>query len=144
MADVVVDVRRDPLRVEFYDPRPSWATTFVRRALEADARFQVATLSSTSRGISAQTGGAVPLDDPRLDAFDVVIVGGLDRLSAADVRALDRYMRERGGAVVVVPDQRIDAGPARDLRRLVRLASRYGATATSRTSWSACSSSPRS
>ena len=115
MADVVVDVRRDPLRVEFYDPRPSWATTFLRRALEADARFQVATLSSTSRGVSVQTGGAVPLVDPRLDAFDVVIVGGLDRLSAADARALDRYMRERGGAVVVVPDQRIDAGPARDM-----------------------------
>ena len=29
-------------------------------------------------------------------------------------------MRERGGAVVVVPDQRIDAGPARDLAVGVR------------------------
>ena len=115
VTDVVVDVRRAPLRVEFYDPRPSWATTFLRRALEADARFQVAALSLTSRGVSAQTGGAVPLREVKLDAFDVVIAGGLDRLSAADGRALDRYMRERGGAVVLVPDQRIDAGPARDL-----------------------------
>ena len=115
MADVVVDVRRDPLRVEFYDPRPSWATTFLRRALEADARFQVATLSSTSRAVSVQTGGAVAPGDARLDGFDVVIAGGLDRLTAADARALDRYMRERGGAVVIVPDQRIEAGPARDL-----------------------------
>jgi hypothetical protein len=114
MADVVVDVRHDPLRVEFYDARPSWATTFVRRALEGDARFEVATLSDTSRGVSAQTGGAVPLGDPRIDSFDVVVVGGLDRLSTADVRSLDRYARERGGAVVVVPDERIDAGPARD------------------------------
>jgi hypothetical protein len=115
VADVIVDVRRAPFRVEFYEPRPSWATTFVRRALEADARFEVATLSFTSRGISAQTGGAVPLADPRLDVFEVVIVGGLDRLSAADVRSLDRYVRERGGAVVVLPDQRIDAGPAHGL-----------------------------
>jgi hypothetical protein len=114
-ADVVVDVRRDPFRVEFYDARPSWATTFVRRALGGDGRFQVATLSQTSRGVSAQTGGAVPLGDPRLDGFDVVVVGGLDRLSAADARSLDRYARERGGAVVLLPDQRIDAGPARDL-----------------------------
>jgi hypothetical protein len=114
-ADVVVDVRRDPLRVQFYDARPSWAATFVRRALEADGRFQVATLSQTSRGVSAQTGGAVPLGDPRLDGFDVVVVGGLDRLSANDARSLDRYARERGGAVVVLPDQRIDAGPARVL-----------------------------
>ena len=115
VADVVVDERRAPLRVEFVDPRPSWATTFVRRALEADARFQAAALSFTSRGVSAQTGGAVPLTDSRLDAFDVVIVGGLDRLSAGEARALDRFMRERGGAVVLLPDQRIDAGPARDL-----------------------------
>jgi hypothetical protein len=115
VADVVVDVRRTPLRVEFYDPRPSWATTFLRRALEADPRFQVATLSVTSRGIFAQTGGAVPPGDARLDAFDVVILGGLDRLSAAEAGALDRYMRGRGGAVVAVPDQRIDARPARDL-----------------------------
>jgi hypothetical protein len=114
-ADVVVDVRREPMRVEFYDPRPSWATTFLRRALEADPRFQVASLSFTSRAVTAQTGGAVPLDDPRLDAFDVVIAGGLDRLSAADAHALDRFMRERGGAVVLAPDQRIEAGPAREL-----------------------------
>jgi hypothetical protein len=114
-ADVVVDVRRDPFRVEFYDARPSWAATFVRRALEADGRFQVATLSETSRGVSAQTGGAVALGDPRLDGFDVVVIGGLDRLSAADARSLDRYAHERGGAVVVLPDQRIEAGPARDL-----------------------------
>jgi len=114
-ADVVVDVRRALFPVEFYDPRPSWATTFLRRALEADPRFQVSTLSVTSRGVSAQTGGAVPPSDPRLDAFDVVVLGGLDRLSAADAASLDRYMRIRGGAVVVVPDQRIDAGPARDL-----------------------------
>jgi hypothetical protein len=115
VADVVVHVRRAPFRVEFYDPRPSWATTFVRRALEADRRFQVATVSFTSRGISAQSGSAVPLADPRLDAFAVVIVGGLDRLSAADGRSLDRFMRERAGAVVLVPDQRIAAGPAADL-----------------------------
>ena len=115
VADTVVDVRRSPFRVEFYDPRPSWATTFVRRALEADARFQVASLGFPSRGVSAQTGGAVPPGDLRIDGFDVVIVGGLDRLSAADARSLDRYVRERGGALVLVPDERIVAGPARDL-----------------------------
>ena len=115
VADTVVDVRRSPFRVEFYDPRPSWASTFVRRALEADARFQVAALSFTSRGISARTGGAVAPGDLRIDAFDVVVVGGLDRLSAADAGSLDRYVRERGGALVLVPDERVVAGPARDL-----------------------------
>ena len=114
-VDTLVDRRRSPFRVEVYEPRPSWATTFVRRALEADARFQVASLSYSSRGISARTRDDVRLDDPRLDRFDVVIVGGLDRLSASDGRWLDRYLRERGGAVVLLPDQRLDAGPAREL-----------------------------
>jgi hypothetical protein len=115
IADVVVDVRRAPFRVQFYDPRPSWATTFVRRALEADTRFQVAAISSTSRGVSAQTPGAVPVVDRRLDAFDVVIVGALERLTATEARSLDRFMSERGGAVVLVPDQRVDSAPALDL-----------------------------
>jgi hypothetical protein len=115
VADVVVDVRRTPFRVEFYDPRPSWATTFIRRALEADRRFQVTTISSTSRGVSVQTPGAVPLADPRLDAFDVLVVGALERLSASEARSLERFMRERGGAVVTVPDQRVDTAPGRDL-----------------------------
>jgi hypothetical protein len=115
VADTLVDLRRDPFRVQFYEPRPSWAATFVRRALEADVRFQVAGISYSSRGIAARTQGDVPLADPRLDAVDVVIVGGLDKLSAGDVRSLDRFMRERGGAVVLLPDERIASGPAADL-----------------------------
>ena len=115
VADALVDLRREPFRVQFYEPRPSWAATFVRRALESDARFQVAGISYSSRGIAARTQGDVPLADPRLDAVDVMIVGGLDKLSAGDVRSLDRFMRERGGAVVLLPDERIAAGPAIDL-----------------------------
>jgi hypothetical protein len=114
-AEVIVDVRRAPIRVEFYDPRPSWAATFVRRALEADPRFDVSTFGFSSRGVSSKTGNAVALDDSRLDGFEVIVVGGLDRLSQADVRSLERYLRERGGALVVLPDQRIEVGPALDL-----------------------------
>ena len=124
VADVVVDARTAPFRVEFYEPRPSWATTFLRRALEADARFDVASLGFASRGVAIQAGREVPLGDPRLDSFDVVIVGGLDRLSGADVGSLERFMRERGGAVVVIPDRRLDAGPARDLLSGVPLVER--------------------
>lgn len=114
-VDTVVDLRRTPLRVTFYEPRPSWATTFIRRALEADGRFEVAGVSFSSRGIAARTGDAVSLSDERIDAADVIVVGGLDRLSAIDVRSLERFMRERGGAVVLAPDARLDTRPARDL-----------------------------
>jgi hypothetical protein len=113
VADLVVRRRDAPLAIEFFDARPSWASTFVRRALESDPRFTVESLSADARAVSVRTTGAVPLDDRRLDAFAAVVVGGLDRLSANDVAALDRYMRDRGGAVVLLPDQRIDSGPLR-------------------------------
>ena len=111
-ADVVVDARTAPFRVEFYEPRPSWSTTFLRRALEADARFEVASLSFASRGVSGRRRdrrGAAGRCAPRR-------VRRRDRrrsrsLTAADARALERFMRERGGAVVVVPDQRIERRP---------------------------------
>jgi hypothetical protein len=55
------------------------------------------------------------LADAHIDERDVIVVGGLDRLGASDVRSLERFMRERGGAVVLVPDARVDSGAARDL-----------------------------
>jgi hypothetical protein len=114
-ADVVVDRRTSPIRVLAYDARPSWAATFTRRALESDRRFQVDSRVASSRGIAARTADAASLTDLAVDAFDVVLAGGLDALSSADVRALDRFMRARGGAVVLVPDQRVARGAAADL-----------------------------
>jgi len=112
-ADLVVQRRDVPLAIEFFDARPSWASTFVRRSLESDARFSVDSISANARSLSTRTARAVPLRERGLDAFAAVIVGGLDRLSANDVSALERYMRERGGAVVLLPDQRLDSGPLR-------------------------------
>jgi hypothetical protein len=116
-ADVLVQSDARRLRVLVYEPRPSWASTSVRRALEDDPRVAVASVSYASRGIASATAGVQPsrvLDDD-LDRFDAIVVGGLERLTAADVRALDRFMRERGGSVVLLPDARVDAGPVRDL-----------------------------
>jgi hypothetical protein len=101
--------------VEFVDARPSWASTFVRRALEGDPRFRVESMSGESRGVVTKTAGAVPLADAQLGRFDAVVLGGLERLAATDIAGVERYMRERGGAVVLLPDQRIEAGPARAL-----------------------------
>jgi hypothetical protein len=118
VAHAVVALRRDPLAVQVFELRPSWATAFVRRALESDPRFRVESVSIASRGVEARTAGSVALADVRLDTFDTVVVGGLEQLSAADVRALDRFMRDRGGAVVLVPDARVDSTPARGLMSL--------------------------
>jgi hypothetical protein len=113
-ADVAVERRQAPIRVLVRDARPSWASTFTRRALEADPRFDVQSSVVSSRGIVARTAGGAALTDANVDRFDALIVGGLDALTAADVRALDQYMRARGGAVVLVPDQKV-SGAAADL-----------------------------
>jgi hypothetical protein len=105
---VAVDERREPLRVLVYEARPSWAVAFLRRALESDARFQVAAVSFPSRGIAIRAGAPPSLTSPSLDNVDAVVVGGLDRLGETDAMALGRFMRERGGAVVFVPDARRD------------------------------------
>jgi hypothetical protein len=110
-ADFVVGRRARPLRVMAYDARPSWSSTFTRRAIERDPRFHVASVVVTSRGAATRTVDAVDLADPRLDEFDVVMIGGVDALPAVDWRALDRYVQERGGSVVLLPDERT-VGPS--------------------------------
>lgn len=93
------------------DPRPSWTSTFVRRALEADRRFSVNSRVATSRAVAVESGDVPSLADvAALQLFSVVIVGAPDALSANDVRALEVFARGRGGAVVFLMD-RVDAGP---------------------------------
>ena len=93
------------------DARPSWASTFVRRALEDDRRFDVASRVATSRAISAEAGAApAQLDAAALEAFAAVVIGAPDALTESDARALEAFARRRGGAVVLLMD-RVATGP---------------------------------
>ena len=112
-SDLLVE-EAGPLRVLFYEPRPSWIATFVRRALERDSRFAVSGLGYASRGIRIASGDVEALTAPSLRQFAAVVVGGVDRLSVPDRDLLDRFVRERGGSLALLPDARINAGPARD------------------------------
>ena len=102
-ADLTVRLGSDRHDVLLFDRRPSWMSTFVRRALEADARFRVTSRISTSRNASV-AAGQPPATLSGLDAFDLVIVGAPDLMTAADADGLDRYMRDRGGSVLVLMD----------------------------------------
>jgi hypothetical protein len=113
-ADAVV-MPSGPLRVLVYEPRPSWTGTFVRRAIERDARFDVAGLANPSRGIAVTEGEFPPLRASALVDARVVIVGGLDRLAPQDAGALTSFMRDRGGVVLLLPDSRSDAQAASSL-----------------------------
>jgi hypothetical protein len=103
-----------PRRVLFYEPRPSWIATFVRRALEADRTFVVSGLDYPVPGVRIASGGAASLAFDALRNVDVLVVGGLDRLTVSDRDTIDRFMRERGGSVVLLPDAKIAAGAARE------------------------------
>ena len=103
-----------PLPVLFFEPRPSWIATFVRRALERDPRFVVSGIDYPTRGIHISIGDAGALDPQALRAASAIVVGGLDGLSAADRDLLDRFVRVRGGSLILLPDAPIGASPARE------------------------------
>lgn len=106
---VLVEVHDTPIRVVSHETRPTWFGTFVRRALVADARFDVTSRTTISRleGVPITTSvGAPPLlaalSAP--PALDVVVVGAANALDAPSVEALDRWVRSGGSAVLLLDD----------------------------------------
>jgi hypothetical protein len=122
-ADAVVVVDDTPLPVLVFEGRPSWTTTFVRRALETDPRFAVTSATRVSRDIvagvrvegvrvaSAGPAGSRPparierLTTSVLAPFATVIVGAPETLSQEETAALREYVA-RGSALVLAPDRR--------------------------------------
>jgi hypothetical protein len=128
VADAVVDARERRWPVLFFDARPSWTSTFVRRALERDQRFVVTSRIVTSRGVGSSAGRPpVSLADAAiLSTFDAIVVGAPDGLSASDVAGLDAFMRRRGGSVVLLLEGRT-AGPYDRLTGVTTWSSRTAA-----------------
>ena len=113
-ADLPILASARTLRVAAYEPRPSWAAGFVRRALEADPVFEVSSLVRASRGIEVRAGTPPPaVTAAALAPFEAVLVGAPEELTAAEVVALDAFAQERGGAVILLPDRRPSGSYAR-------------------------------
>lgn len=143
-ADVIVNIQDVALPVLVFDPRPSYQSTFVRRALERDARLRVTSRTVTSRSIST-TAGEAPArleDAAELSRFDAIVVGAPDALTDRDVAGLERFLRERGGSVVLLLDTRARGAferllgvrdwRYRDVDRGTRIVPQRGDTATLR------------
>jgi len=111
-ADAPLDFAPRRWNVLFHDGRPSWMSTFVRRAVEHDARFAATSRVLTSTNVATDAGTPpARLDAPGVRAnYDVIVIGAPDALSDRDVAALDDFLRRRGGSVVLLLDART-AGP---------------------------------
>ena len=109
-VDVGVNVSSTRVSVLAFDTRPSWASTFVRRALEDDRRFQVEHRVALGPSLVAGTAGG-RLDARTLDAVPVAMVGSPDALSESDVTLLERFVHERGGTLLLIPDRAL-TGPS--------------------------------
>jgi hypothetical protein len=113
VADALTNVVDHPHSILFFDKRPSWLSTFVRRSLEQDRRFAVASRVITSRGVSTDAGQPPStLSDPSLlELYDVIVIGAPGSLTQSDVAGLETFLRRRGGAVVLLYDEHPTAGP---------------------------------
>lgn len=108
--DVLVNVRDTRWSVLFFDRRPSWMSTFVRRAVERDPRFAVTSRIVTSTNISRETGRApFGLDAiAATEAFDAVVIGAPDVLTARDVDGVSTLLN-RGASVLILADNPSDS-----------------------------------
>jgi hypothetical protein len=104
-----VEVTDGRMPVLVYERRPSSAVAVARRVLEADPRFELDARSDLASIVAAATPGG-RLDAARLDRTRVVIAGAPEALTPADVDLLERFVHDRGGALVLVPDRRLE-GP---------------------------------
>ena len=105
--DVLIDVAPARSSVLFFARRPSWMMTFVQRVAEADPQFAITSRVITARSVSVSAGSApAQLDNPALlEAFDVIVVGAPDALTAREAAALETYARRRAGSVVLLFDR---------------------------------------
>ena len=112
-SDVLVDVRENRWSVLFFDRRPSWMSTFVRRALEHDPRFAVTSRVITSTNVSRETGRPPAGLDviAGTSRFDAVVIGAPDALTARDVDGMASLLRTTGSSVLVLADHAA-TGPA--------------------------------
>ena len=102
--DLPVTIGNRAVNVLVFDARPSWSSTFVRRALEDDPRFAVDHRARVAPAITTGTAAA-RLEARILEDTPVVIAGAPDALTAAEVELLDRYVRVRGGTLILLPER---------------------------------------
>ncbi len=115
-VDVLAPAARGPIRTIVHESPVTWPAVFVRRALEADPAFSVASVLRATKSAAIRAGSppsALTRDD--LERYEVLVCGSFEAFDASARDAIRWFVEERGGVVVFVPD-RVPA-PVPDLLR---------------------------
>jgi hypothetical protein len=112
--DIAVDVRDEPRPVLVYESAATWLGTFVRRAIEADPRTRVEGVTRLGPSTTVARGSGMRLTAESLARVGLVVIAAPDQLSQNDVDLLQRFVRDRGGSVILLPDRML-AGPVTTL-----------------------------
>ena len=128
-ADFAISVTAARSQILFLDGRPSWMSTFVRRTLERDPAMSVTSRVNTSRGIATFSGQPPSVNDAAaLSAFDAIVVGAPASLSSREISGLELFLRQRGGSVLLLLDQRAPNTRGNAYERLVNASDWVGRT----------------
>jgi hypothetical protein len=112
-ATTIADTASTPAEVVVWEARPSWTGTFIRRALQEDARLAVRVASQVAPGRLVGRGLSGRPDDAALRRVHAVVVSGANAVDGSAVSQLEQFARG-GGAVVVALDED-PVGPVRAL-----------------------------
>jgi hypothetical protein len=118
-ADVGVRVIAEKAAVLYYEPQATWLGSFVRRALDDDGRFDVGGRTRLAPAISVSRGAVDRLDAQAVEDVSTVVITAPERLTAAEVDVLDRFVARRGGSLIVLADERPAGAALRLLPRIV-------------------------
>ena len=113
-ADVTIQVDSARFSIEVIEARPTWSARFVRLALGSSGEASVASRVRPAPGLVVRTTPATSRDE-RKEPAQVLIVGGVDALAAADVADIERHVRDTGRVAILLLDEAPGDGPWRRL-----------------------------
>lgn len=107
LVSTALVVQEDPLRALVLDHQPRWEARYLASMLERDPRVKAVRRYQSIRLPRGETE-LLPPSFSELQNYDAVVLGDLDRtqLPPQDQENLERFVRERGGLLIVLTGPR--------------------------------------
>lgn len=110
-ADIIIDARRDTLRVLYFEGHPRQDFKFIKRALESDQVIQFTSIMRTGTGKLFRQGirspeelaGGFPVRPEDLFRFKAIILGDVEAamFSIDQLSLIEKFVRVRGGGFLM-------------------------------------------